>query len=62
MRNIFTPNGVTSSKIICRLAQQEFGDIIRESNNYVTIKRDIIKTLKKMKPDELEENYLDTLV
>ncbi len=63
MRNPLAPNGVTSSKIICRLARKEFGDdVIKVSESYVSIKRDIIKTLKKMEPGELEENRLDTLV
>lgn len=62
MKNPFLPNGVTPSKIIYRLAQDDFGDIIREHDNFLAIKRDIIKALKKMKPDELEENRLNTLV
>ena len=62
MKNPFSPNGVTSSKIIYRLAKEEFGDAINDNNSYVSIKRDIVIKFKKMKPDELEENRLETLV
>lgn len=55
-------NSVASSKIIYRLAKKEFGSAIRESNCYGTIKHDIIRALKRMKPNEQEENRLETLV
>lgn len=42
MKNPFSPNGVTSSKIIYRLAKEEFGDAINDNNSYVSIKRDIV--------------------
>lgn len=42
MKNPFAPNGVTSTKIICELAREEFGDIINKSANYVSLKKDII--------------------
>ena len=60
--NIFCPNGISSLKIISKLARDEFGDIIRDGNSYTSIKRDIVRELKKMKPRDLEENKLDTLV
>lgn len=62
MKNPFAPNGVTSSKIIYRLAKEEFGNSIKENNSYGSLKRDIIRVLKRMKPNEQEENRLDTLV
>lgn len=62
MLNIFTPNGIRPIKIINKLAREEFGDKIRESNNYTIIKHDIIKVLKRMSPNEFEENRLETLV
>lgn len=62
MRNPFVPNGIKSTKIIYRLAQKEFGNAIKASSSYLSIKNDIIKALKKMKPNELEEHRLDVLV
>lgn len=62
MKNPFSPNGVTSSKIIYRLAKEEFGDSIKKSDSYGSIKHDIIRALKRMKPNEREENRLQTLV
>ena len=62
MRNPFAPNGIKSTKIIYRLAQKEFGNAIKASSSYLSIKNDIIKALKKMKPNELEEHRLDVLV
>lgn len=62
MKNPFAPNGVTSSKIIYRLAKEEFGNSIKENNSYGSLKIDIIRALKRMKPNEQEENRLDTLV
>lgn len=62
MKNPFSPNGVTSSKIIYRLAKEEFGDSIKMSDSYGSIKHDIIRALKRMKPNEREENRLQTLV
>lgn len=62
MKNPFAPNGVTSSKIIYKLAKKEFGNSIKKSNSYGSIKRDIIRALNRMKPDDLEENRLETLV
>ncbi len=62
MKNPFSPNGITSSKIIYRLAKEEFGNSIKENNSYSSLKRDIICALKRMKPNEQEENRLDTLV
>lgn len=62
MKNPFSPNGVTPLKIIYGLAKNEFGDMIKEHDNFLSIKKDIIKALKKMKPDELEEKRLNTLV
>lgn len=60
--NIFCPNGISSLKIISKLARDEFGDVIKEENNYISIKRDIVRALRKMNPSDLEENKLDTLV
>lgn len=62
MKNPFAPNGITAIKIIYKLAKLEFGEAIKESNDFISLKRDIIRVLKKMKPDELEENRLNTLV
>lgn len=62
MKNPFLPNGVTPAKIIYRLAKKDFGEIIKEHDDFLSIKHDIIKALKKMKPDELEENRLNALV
>lgn len=62
MKNPFAPNGIRSIKIIFKLAKLEFGEAIKESNNYISIKRDIVREVKRMKPDELEENRLNTLV
>lgn len=60
--NIFCPNGVSSLNIIYKLAREEFGDIIKDGNSYVSIKRDIVRALRKMNSSDLEENKLDTLV
>lgn len=62
MKNPFAPNGVSSIKIIYKLAKKEFGDTIKESNSYSSIKRDIIRALKRMKPTERAENRLETVV
>jgi hypothetical protein len=62
MIRLFVPNGMTTTKVICKLAREEFGDKIKISNNYLSIKRDIMKAFRKMKPDELEENHLSTMV
>lgn len=62
MNNPFAPNGVTSSKIIYKLAKEEFGDAIKDNNSYGSMKHDIIRALKRMKPNEREENRLETLV
>lgn len=62
MRNFFVPNGTTSLEIIYKLAKEEFGDEIKESNNYLSIKMDVIKVLRKMESNELEEIRLDTIV
>lgn len=62
MKNIFVPNGISSEEIICSLAQKEFGDAIRKSSSYVLLKRDIIKALRKLKSDELEEKRLDAII
>lgn len=62
MKNPLSPNGVTSSKIIYKLAKEEFGNLIRESESYLSIKQDIIRALKSMKPYEREKNRLETLV
>lgn len=62
MKNPFAPNGITSSKIIYKLAREEFGDLIRSSKSYVSLKRDIVRALWKMPPEEREENKLGTLV
>lgn len=62
MKNIFVPNGITSSQILYKLAKDEFGDAIKSNNSYTSLKRDIIRALKRMKRNEQEENRLDTLV
>lgn len=62
MINIFCPNGISSQKIITKLARKEFGEAIGTVNSYVELKRAVIKVLKKLKPIELEENRLETLV
>ena len=62
MRNPFAPNGIKSTKIIYRLAQKEFGNAIKASSSFLSIKKDITKVLKKLKSDELEEHRLDVLV
>lgn len=62
MKNLFTPNGITSLEIIYTLARQEFGDVINDKSSYGSIKKDIIHALKKMKTDEREENRIETLV
>lgn len=62
VKNPFAPNGIITSKIIYKFAKEEFGNIIKESNSYNSIKHDIIRALKRMKPNEQEENRLDTLV
>lgn len=62
MKNPFLPNGVTSSKIINKLAKEEFGNAIRENNSYSSVKHDIIRAMKRMSPNEREENRLETLV
>ena len=62
MKNPFAPNGITSQKIIYNLAKEEFGGQVKESNSYLSIKRDIISIIKKMKPDELEEKRLEVLI
>ena len=47
MRNPFAPNGIKSTKIIYRLAQKEFGNAIKASSSFLSIKKDITKVLKK---------------
>lgn len=41
-KNSFDPNGITSIKIIYKLAKSEFGEAMKEGSDYVSIKRDII--------------------
>lgn len=60
--NIFCPNGVSSLKIISKLARNEFGDIIKDDSSYVSLKRDILRVLRKMDSNDLEENKLHTMV
>lgn len=62
MKNIFIPYGITSAQIIYKLAKKEFGDAIKSNNSYTSLKRDIIRALKRMKPNEQEENRLETLI
>ena len=62
MRNPFAPNGIKSTKIIYRLAQKEFGNAIKASSSFLSIKKDITNVLKQLKSDELEEHRLDVLV
>jgi len=62
MKNPFAPNGITSSKIIYTLAREEFGELIQKSRSYISLKRDIVRALRKMETDEREENRLNTLV
>ena len=62
MRNPFAPNGIKSTKIIYRLAQKEFGNAIKASSSFLSIKKDITKVLKKLKSDELEEHRLDVAI
>ena len=62
MKTIFTPNGISSSKVIMKLAKDEFGKQIKDCTSYVELKREIISALRKLPAKELEENRLDTLV
>lgn len=45
-----------------KLSKKEFGDCIGEPNNYVELKRKVVKTLRKLDSNDFEENRLDTLV
>mgnify|MGYP000167360993 FL=1 len=49
MINIFCPNGISSQKIITKLARKEFGEAIGTVNSYVELKRAVIKVLKKLR-------------
>lgn len=60
MKNPLTLNGIKPIKIIYTLARDEFDESIKPSNNYVSLKHDIIKALRKMETEEREENKLDT--
>lgn len=62
MKTIFTPNGTGSYQVILNLAREEFGDKITDSKSYLGLKKDIIRVLRSLSHDELEENRLDTLV
>lgn len=62
IKNVFVPNGVNSLHIIYTQAKSEYGVAIKEPNNYSTLKIDIIRVLKKKKPSEIEEIYLDTII
>ena len=62
MKTIFTPNGISSSQVIMKLAKEEFGNQIKDCTSYVELKREIISALRKLPAKELEENRLDTLV
>ena len=62
MINIFCPNGISSQKIITKLARKEFGEAIGTVNSYVELKRAVIKVLKKLKPIELEENDFSNFI
>lgn len=62
MKSILTPNGTGSYQVILNLAREEFGDKITDSKSYLGLKKDIIRCLRSLSHDELEENRLDTLV
>lgn len=62
MKNVFCPNGITSSEAIIKFAKKEFGEQIKNCNSYVELKKEIINALRKLSATELEENRLDTLV
>lgn len=56
------PNGRKPFEVIHKFAKKEFGNSIGEYSNYMTLKNEIIQSLKKGGTQKAEENKLETLI
>jgi len=56
------PNGHQPLKILHKLAKKEFGDTIGECSDYISLKNEVILSLKNGGSEKAEERKLETLV
>lgn len=62
LNKILYPNGKKSFDIIHKLSKDEFDNDVNGCKNYLSLKKEIINSLKKMNRQDFEENAISTIV
>lgn len=61
-KKILFPNGLYATNILYNLAKKEFGNSIGPCRDYIVLKNEIIKSLKKEDPQKIKDKKFCTLV